>query len=94
MDVIAIYLAEPDNYVVTETQRQGCSWVMHFRRGISNQADEHCPNSFIAWNVTEMSRLKTLFQAAQHILGVLGWSKEDASRLYCEQGPEECSASE
>jgi hypothetical protein len=95
MDVMALYLVEPNNRVGTDPELHGGSWIMHFGRGISSDIHgHHWENSFVAWRVTEMSYLKTLFQTAQHIFGILKWPKEDAYRLYCEQGAEECSTEE
>lgn len=94
-EVMAIYLVEPDNRLETDAELHDGSWIMHFGRGITLHADgHHWENAFIAWSVTEMSRLKRLFQTAQHLFGILEWSKEDAYRLYCGQGSEECSDDE
>ena len=87
-EVMAIYLV-PDTFQKNDTDG---SWIMHLGKGISN--DLQPLKSFIAWNVVEISHLKTLFQAAQHISGILDWSKDDAYRLYCDEGSEECSNEE
>ena len=61
------------------------SWLMH--RGDS----EGCTTSTISWSVLKFYDLKYLFQAVQHILGILELSTADALKLYCEPNPNERS---
>jgi hypothetical protein len=73
-----------------------CSWLVHYGAGIlSDPTDEaRWIERSIAWGVTDMSHLKTLFGAVQHFLGILEWSPEVALNLYCAIGPTTCSQQE
>jgi hypothetical protein len=87
-EVLAIFDVEP--HVV---QTGLCSWLMHHGMGI-NQSKEprRWKKTSISWSVLCISRLKVLFRAAQQLLGILGWSVEEAVRLYCQSSPEDCSS--
>ena len=73
-----------------------CSWLVHYGAGIlSDRTNEaRWTNTSIAWGVTDMSHLKTLFGAVQHFLGILEWSPEVALNLYCSIEPTTCSQTE
>ena len=73
-----------------------CSWLVHYGAGIlSDPTDEaRWTETSIAWGVTDMSHLKTLFGAVQHFLGILEWSPEVALNLYCAIEPTTCSQQE
>ena len=72
-----------------------CSWVMHYGTGRPRHIDgAGWATTSIVWNVAEMGDLKSLFHAAQHLLGVLGWSSADAHKLYCRLGQEYVSVEE
>ena len=73
-----------------------CSWLVHYGAGIlSDPTDEdRWTETSIAWGVTDMSHLKTLFGAAQHFLGILEWSPEVVLNLYCAIEPTTCSQTE
>jgi hypothetical protein len=58
------------------------SWLVHYGAGISTDEARWSVTS-IAWGVTDMSHLKTLFGAAQHFLGILEWDPQVALNLYC-----------
>ena len=72
-----------------------CSWLVHYATGISSDPSDEArwSKTSIAWGVTDMSHLKTLFGAAQHFLGILEWSPEVALNLYCAIEPT-CSKNE
>jgi hypothetical protein len=60
--------------------------LMHY--GFGDETNENTPRSWIrtaiSWTVTGLGYLKTLFGAAQHILGILELSVADALALYSE----------
>lgn len=62
-----------------------CSWLMHYGTGISSDPTNEArwTEASIAWGITDISHLKTLFGAAHHFLGILKWSPEVALILYC-----------
>jgi len=78
-----------------DEESAGCSYLVHYASpAIDSRGDRTQKLPALAWNVTDLSALKTLFQATQHALGVLQMPKSDALMLYChkaEQGilPEE-----
>lgn len=59
-----------------------CSWLVHYGAGTFTQ-ETGWAETAVAWGVTDMSHLKTLFGAARHFLGVLEWDYEVALKLYC-----------
>ena len=52
---------------------------------------EHMTKTTISWSVLAFQDLKYLFEAAQHILGILELPIVDALKLYCEPNPNENS---
>lgn len=69
------------------------SSLMHCGEGVVDNEDrvmrwERCS---VTWRIGNISDLKRLFGAAQHILGMLEWSVVDILKLYCESNPAECS---
>lgn len=69
------------------------SWLVHCGTGpVSDES--RWEETVIAWGVIDMSHLKTLFGAAQHFLGILDMPPADATRLYCEIEPTDCSKEE
>ena len=60
-----------------------CSYILHFVGSGPNNIRESCEcQPSVVWNVTEMSALKNLFQAARHALGVLKMPKSDAWDIF------------
>jgi hypothetical protein len=81
--------------VEDEDKPETVSLLMHYGIGINNSPGwNRWSRTSLVWNVTEMLVLKTLFQAAQHILGILELPKADATKLYCQNGYEGCSSEE
>ena len=70
-DVVAIFDMDEENPA-------NCSWLMgkSTGKGLSTRTS-------LVWNVQDMAVLKTLFQAAQQLLGILEMPKNDAVKLYC-----------
>jgi hypothetical protein len=69
------------------------SWLVHYGAGISTDEARWAVTS-IAWGVTDMSHLKTLFGAARHFLGILEWDPPVALNLYCGIEPSDPSDQE
>lgn len=84
-EVLAICYVEDDAEV--------CSWLMHFGAGEGSDGKTWA-KTWISWSVRNMGHLKSLFGAARHLLGVLGWSVDDMLKLYCRQDLEGTSMKE
>jgi hypothetical protein len=67
-----------------DEESDGCSYLVHYASPAMTSCGEGAKRlPALAWNVTDLSTLKTLFQATQHALGILRMPKADALRLYC-----------
>lgn len=69
-----------------------CSWIIH--RGFRVDNESAWNQASVMWTVTNISQLKTLFHAAQHLLGILQWSSADSDKIYCEENFANCSREE
>ena len=59
-----------------------CSWLVHYGMGrLGNEGGWR--QTSLAWGVSDMSHLKTLFGAAQHFIGILKWDSALGEKLYC-----------
>src|SRR5204863_3343085 len=78
-EVIAIF------YIDETAPSDVCGWLMHSGTGIIEDSKEgmRWEKTSIMWRVVDMDHLKSLFEAAQHLLGILQWPTEDMLRLYC-----------
>ena len=85
-DVLAIFHISDNNPDL-------CNVLMHY--GFGGESNENTPRSWIktaiSWTVTGLGYLKTLFGAAQHILGILELPVADALTLYPENPPSDNS---
>ena len=85
-------------YVDEESPSGVCSWLMHYGQGImgdhSDNGTKRWKQATISWKVADMDHLKSLFGAAQNLLGVLGWSSDDIIQLYCKRNLENCPQNE
>ena len=72
-------------YVDDTAPSDVCGWLMHYGGGIHEdpKEDVRWEKTSIVWSVRDMDHLKSLFEAAQHLLGILKWPTEDMLRLYC-----------
>ena len=71
-----------------------CNYILHIGVGSKDGPVENRWNqTSLVWKVVDMSSLKSLFQAAQHVLGVLELPQTDARTLYCENS-DDCSTQE
>jgi hypothetical protein len=66
-----------------------CNWIIH--RGIRESGWKEAS---IVWTVKDISRLKSLFHAAQHLSGILEWSTADTHKIYCDGNFANCSQEE
>lgn len=80
-EVIAIF------YIDEDAPSEACSWLMHYGVGILEDSKNgmRWENTYISWSVGDMDHLKSLFEAAQQLLGVLKWSVHDMLQLYCKR---------
>jgi hypothetical protein len=69
-----------------------CSWIIH--RGFRIDNESAWNQASVMWTVTNIGQLKTLFHAAQHLLGILEWSSADSHKIYCEGNFANCSREE
>lgn len=60
---------------------ESCSYIMH---SIHSSASQSSCLTDLTFNVSDFKVMKTLFQAAQHVWGLLQMPEEDAMILYCE----------
>jgi hypothetical protein len=68
------------------------SYLIHYGLGRGDPVEgKHWEHSSIAWNVSDLSVLKALFQASHHALGLLEMPKSDAVQLYCFNSSESCN---
>jgi len=58
-----------------------CSYIMHV---IHSSASHSSSLADLTFNVSDFKVMKTLFQVAQHVWGLLQMPREDALILYCE----------
>jgi hypothetical protein len=80
IDVITIFHIDDGN------KPNFASWMMH--RGYG---DRPWRKTSISWSVINIEHLRILFEAAQHIMGILELPTADALRLYCDVGSSDCS---
>ena len=75
-ETMAIFLLNDEGTV--------CSWLMHYGYGTNASEDGgRWRSTSISWCVGEIVHLKSLFEAAQHLLGILQWAPEDILNFYC-----------
>ena len=69
-----------------------CSSLIHYGSGRGDsQSAQRWENCAVTWSALDIHHLKTLFGAAQSLLGVLEWSVEDILNLYCKSNPPDAS---
>jgi hypothetical protein len=66
-----------------------CSWLM-----CKSGGKGHLSGLSLAWCVIDITTLKSLFQAAQHLLGILKMPKNDVLKLYGPSNKGNCSREE
>jgi len=78
-EVMAIFLLDDEGTV--------CSWLMHRGSGANEPTDDGArwKSTCISWCVGDIKHLRSLFEAAQHLLGILQWKPEDILNFYCKR---------
>jgi hypothetical protein len=71
-----------------------CNWIVHYRYNSYGPSGEQGRSGSLGWRVTQPKYLKMLFEVAQHLLGILGWSSGDVHRLYCDRNYQNCPEEE
>ena len=83
-EVMVIFLLDDEGAV--------CSWLMHYGYGTNASGEgRRWTSTSISWCVGEIVHLKSLFEAAQHLLGVLQWPPEDILNFYCKRNHDSSS---
>jgi hypothetical protein len=81
-------------FEVDEDDNDICDYITHycFDEDYNIAHGRPAKSSYLMWNVSEISKLKYLFQAVQHILGVIELPSSDREKLYVGEGrsSEEC----
>lgn len=81
-DVLVLFEVDEENSGI-------CSWLMCKKGG-----NGHLSRLSLTWCVIDITTLKKLFQAAQHLLGILEMPKNDAVKLYGPSNTSECPREE
>lgn len=69
-DVLVLFEVDEENSGI-------CSWLM-----CKMGEKDHLSRLSLTWWVIDIATLKSLFQAAQHLLGIFEMPKNDALKLY------------
>lgn len=89
VEVMAIFDVDEDN-------PERCSYMIHygFDMDLNVMGKDRWGHTLILWNLSEMSALRILLEATQHVLGILELPQSDAKILYCEKREQNCSIEE
>jgi hypothetical protein len=83
-EVLALFTVDEESGV--------CSSLVHYGSGrLDSTSAQRWENSAVTWGAVDTDHLKTLFSAAQSLLGVLEWSVDDILNLYCKSDPSDAS---
>ena len=86
VEAIAIFDEDPDN-------PEFLSYMIHYQSEVTTEYGQ-CGRSYVLWNLREMSDIRTLLEATQHVLGVLDLPARDAMVLYSNKRGQDCSIEE
>jgi hypothetical protein len=82
---LAIFTFDPDD-------QDRCNYLVY---SSSNPGGKKCENgNYVYWNLSDLSALTTLLEAAQHVVGILELSKSDIGVLYCGNRDDTCQPEE
>ena len=59
------------------------SWLAHYEKVNREKGQRRSSNTYVKICAESMGYLKVLFEAAEHLSGVLAWDTKDILRLYC-----------
>jgi hypothetical protein len=65
---------------------RGYSWLAYYVKPAAEPGEKDQPGKdekWVHWEVESMGRLRTLFEAAANLAGVLQWHTKDIVRVYC-----------
>jgi len=89
VEAMAVFDEDSDN-------PESWSYMIHYRSdGEMDETEERQGGrSYILWNLREMSEIRTLLEATQHVLGLLELPAGDATVLYGNKRGQDCSLEE
>jgi len=70
------------------------SWLAHYQKVTCEGGQRRFSKTYVKFCAEEMGYLKVLFEAAEHLSGVLAWDTNDILRLYCRLEPQEVETPE
>ena len=70
------------------------SWLAHYGKLTREKGQRKWEKTYVKFCAETMGYLKVLFEAAEHLGGVLGWGTKDIVRLYCRIPPQEPETNE
>ena len=70
------------------------SWLAHYQKVNREEGQRRLSRTYVKFCAEAMGYLKVLFEAAQHLSGVLAWDTKDILRLYCRLQPHEAETPE
>jgi hypothetical protein len=64
------------------------SWLAHYGKLTGKKGQGRWSETHVEFLAESMGYLKVLYEAAQHLIGVLAWDTKDIVRLYCRIPPQ------
>ena len=74
--------------------RNEYTWLAHYGKLTREKGQRKWDKTYVKFSAETMGYLKVLFEAAEHLGGVLGWDTKDIVRLYCRIPPQEPETNE
>jgi hypothetical protein len=86
---LAIFTFDPDDH-------ERCNYLVYSgcNQGVKGGSKGGGPESYVYWNLSDLSEMTTLLEAVQHVVGILELSKSDIDVLYCGNRDDTCSTKE
>jgi hypothetical protein len=84
VEVLAIFDVDPDD-------PGRYSYIMHYGMDLKMMDEERWGSTSVLWNLSDMSDLRILLEATQHVLGILDLPGRDVEILYGGDRKRNCS---
>jgi hypothetical protein len=86
---LAIFTFDPDD-------QERCNYLVYSGSNpeVMGAGKDGQNTSCVHWNLSDLSEMTTLLEAAQHVVGILELSKSDIDVLYCGNRDNTCSTKE
>ena len=68
--------------------RNEYTWLAHYGKLMREKGQRKWDKTYVKFSAETMGYLKVLFEAAEHLGGVLGWDTKDIVQLYCRIPPQ------